>query len=133
MAKTAPQIQRFSDFALSFQSHPVTGDIVMVTGVQAVVQAVVNLVQINHFEVPFHPEIGGNVRKLLFENIDPITANLLSEEVKNVITNFEPRAQIINVLVEANLDNNGYNVTLQFYVVNNVSPITVSVFLERLR
>jgi phage baseplate assembly protein W len=133
MPQPTPQIQRFSDFALSFQPHPVTGDVVMLVGINSVVQSVMNLVQINHFEVPFHPEIGGNVRKLLFENIDPVTANLLSEEIKNVIANFEPRAQVINVLVEENIDSNGYNVTIQFYVVNNVSPISVSVFLERLR
>src|SRR6185312_12306460 len=104
----------------------------MVTGIQAVVQSLMNLVQLNHYEVPFHPEIGGNVRKLLFENVDPITANLLSEEIKNVISNFEPRVQVIAVLVEATEDN-GYQVTLQFYVVNNVEPIQISLFLERIR
>jgi len=133
VAKTTQQITRFSDFDIRFTPHPITGDLLMVTGIQAVVQSVMNLVQLNHYEIPFHPEIGGNVRKLLFENVDPITANLLSEEIKNLITNFEPRAQIINVLVNADVDNNKYGVTIQFYVINNVAPITVSLFLERLR
>jgi len=133
VAKTTQQISRFSDFDISFKPHPITGDLLMVTGIQAVVQSVMNLVQLNHYEVPFHPEIGANVRKLLFENVDPITANLLSEEIKNLLTNFEPRVQVINVLVNADVDNNKYGVTIQFYVINNVAPITISLFLERLR
>ena len=133
VVKTTQQVPRFSDLDISFKPHPITGDLLLVTGIKAVVQSVMNLVQLNHYEIPFHPEIGGNIRKLLFENVDPIVANLLSEEIKNLLANFEPRVQVINVLVNADVDNNKYGVTIQFYVINNVAPITISVFLERLR
>jgi phage baseplate assembly protein W len=127
------KIQRYSDFAIGFKPHPVTGDLLMVTGTNSVVQSVTNLIQLNHYEVPFHPEIGGNVRKLLFELADPVTAGLLSEEIRNLIKNFEPRVDLIDVLVESDVDNNGFNVTLSFFILNNVQPINVSLFLERLR
>jgi len=127
------QVQRYSDFDVRFLSHPVTGDLLKVTGTNAVVQSVINLIQLNHYEVPFHPEIGGNVRKLLFELADPVTAGLLADEIRNLVTNFEQRVKLIDVLVESDVDNNGFNVTISFFVVNNTQPITISTFLERLR
>ncbi len=129
----ASKIQRYSDFDVRFIPHPVTGDILKVTGTNSVVQSIINLIQLNHYEVPFHPEIGGNVRKLLFELADPVTAGLLSDEMKNLINNFEPRVSLIDVYVTSDVDNNGFNVTVEFFVLNNTQPITVSVFLERLR
>lgn len=134
MATTESNITRkFSDFDVNFVPHPVTGDLLKKTGTQAVVQALMNLVQTSYYEKPFHPEIGSNIRKLLFELIDPVTANALAEEVKNLIGNFEPRVNTRNVFVSADPDNNGYNVTVEFFLVNVNNPITVSVFLERLR
>lgn len=127
------QLPLYSDFDISFTPHPVTGDVLKVNGMQSVVQSVMNLVQLNHYEVPFHPEIGGNIRKLLFELADPVTANLLSEEIKNLITNFEPRAKVIDVLVESDIDNNGFNVTIMFFVLSNTQPLTISFFLTRVR
>lgn len=123
----------FKDFNISFKPHPITGDLLMVKGVNAVVQSVINLIMTNHYDRPFHPEIGGNVRRLLFELADPTTASLLSNEITNVVTNFEKRAQIINVNVLSDPDNNGYNVSIVFSVVNNTTPITIQFFLERLR
>ena len=123
----------FSDFDVSFSPHPITKDVVKKTGTNSVVQALMNLVQLNSFEKPFHPEIASNIRKLLFELIDPITANALATEIKALISNFEPRVNVINVFVTGDPDNNGYNVTIEFFVVNVNSAITVSVFLERVR
>ncbi len=125
--------RKFSDFDVNFTTHPVTHDLLKKTGTNSVVQALMNLVQLSFYEKPFHPEIGSNIRKLLFELVDPITANALGEEVKNLIGNFEPRVRTRNVLVTADVDNNGYDVTVEFYLLNVNNPITVSVFLERLR
>jgi phage baseplate assembly protein W len=123
----------YSDFDISFSVNPITGDINMVTGFNSVVQAVINLVQLNHYEIPFHPEIGGNVRKLLFEPADNITAGLLANEIKIVIGNFEPRAIVLGVYAETTADGNGYNVTVEFSVITVSDPIKITFFLERLR
>jgi hypothetical protein len=133
MNQSPQQLTRFSDFAISFTPHPVTGDVLMVTGINSVVQAVMNLVQLNHYEVPFHPEIGGNLRRMLFEQPDPVVAGMINDEITNLLTNFEPRVQIDEILVSADPAGNGYSVSITFFVVNNVAPITVSMFLTRLR
>ena len=123
----------FSDLDISFGVHPVTGDLLKKTGPNAIVQSILNLIQTNHFERPFHPEIGGNLRRLLFELADSVTANLLAEEIKDVIGNFEPRAQVINVYVVADIDGNGYNVTVESALQNLATPVSISTFLQRIR
>lgn len=123
----------YSDFNVAFNAHPITKDLVKVTGANAVVQAIMDLIQIGHYEKPFHPEVGGNVRKLLFEPVDNITANLLANELKAVIANFEPRATVLGIFVQSDTTGLGYNVTIEFSIVTLANPITISVFLERLR
>lgn len=123
----------YSDFDIAFKAHPVTKDLVKKTGANAVVQAIVDLIQTNHYEKPFHPEIGGNVRRLLFEPIDNITANLLSQEIQRTIKNFEPRATVLGVYVQSSPEQNGYDVTIEFSIITLPNPITITVFLERLR
>jgi len=97
------------------------------------VQALKNLIQLNYYDVPFHPEIGGNVRSLLFEMVDGVTANLLADEIKNIVKNFEPRVDLHNVWVDADTDHNGFNVTLVFSILNSTQTYTVDMFLQRVR
>jgi len=102
-------------------------------GVNAIMQSLTNLILLNHYEKPFHPEIGSNVRKMLFEPIDPVVAQILAKEITDVITNFEPRVDLQNVYVVENTDGNGFDVTIEFFMSNVAEPITVTFFLERLR
>jgi phage baseplate assembly protein W len=118
---------------MDFSPHPQTGDVILVTGINSVVQSVMNLCQLNHYEVPFHPEIGGNIRKLLFELADPVTADLLAKEITDTITNFEPRVAVENVNVIADFVNQGYQVTIIFLIIGSTRPITVNFFLQRIR
>jgi phage baseplate assembly protein W len=127
------QTRIYKDFNISFTPNLITGDVNMVTAFNSVVQAVMNLVQLNHYEKPFHPEIGGNIRRLLFEPADNITAGSIANEIKIVITNFEPRASLLGVYVETTPDSDGYNVTIEFSVLTVADPISINFFLERLR
>ena len=129
----ANQTRTYSDFNVAFFPNPITGDLTKVTGVNSVVQSIISLIQLNHYEKPFHPEIGGNIRKLLFEPADNITCNLLSNEIKAVINNFEPRATVLGVYVDATNDGNGFNVVIEFSILTLADPITITTFLERLR
>ena len=126
------QSRKFSDIDINFGANPVSGDILQKTGVNSVVQSIMNLVQTNHYERKFHPEIGGNVRKLLFELADSTTASLLAAEINDVIANFEPRATNVNVFVNAD-GLNGFNVTIETSIQNLANPIKVAFFLARLR
>jgi phage baseplate assembly protein W len=123
----------FSDLDLNFQPHPVTGDVVKVKNENAIVTSVKNLLLTNFYERPFNPQIGSNINNLLFELLDGLTAGAIAEDMKTVIRNFEPRVQVDSVNVTPDYDNNGFNVTMEFFIVNNPEPITINFFLERTR
>tara|TARA_Y100001963_G_scaffold160176_1_gene268651 strand:- start:22668 stop:23105 length:438 start_codon:yes stop_codon:yes gene_type:complete len=126
--------QKYKDLDLNFKLVSSTKDVNRVTDVLAVKRSVRNLVLTNHFEKPFHPEIGSGVRDILFEPMTPITASILATAVEDVIENYEPRARLIGVRAFPNLDQNAYNVTVEFFVVNAPTEvITLDVMLEVLR
>lgn len=130
----AIQIQnRYSDLDLTFTKHPVTNDVVLSVDDQAVIRSVRNLVLTNHYEKPFHPEIGSNVRKMLFEPVSPLTANYLQREIEDTIRNYEPRAKLKEVIVQIEPDQNYYMAIITFFIVNRTEPITINFVLQRLR
>ena len=85
--------QIYSDLDLLFTRKD-TKDVNILKDIAAVKRSVRNLVLMNHYEKPFHPEIGSGIREMLFENIDPITADVLSAKVSEVISTYEPRADL---------------------------------------
>ena len=122
------------DLDLFFAKKSGSKDIRKITDIQAVKRSVRNLVLLNHYEKPFHPEIGSGIRDLLFENMSPITAFVLAKKIEDVIENFEPRARLIGVKASPDLDRNAYEITIEFYVVNAPTELVdLTVFLERLR
>ena len=123
----------YSDLDLDFTRNPVTSDIVKLQDVDAVKRSVKNLIQTNHYERPFHPEIGSDVRALLFENMTPLTALNLERKVIEVLVNFEPRAKIVNVIAQPQEDANRYHIQISFYVIGISTPIVVETYLQRLR
>jgi len=109
-------------------------DIEKVTDITAVKRSIRNLVLTNHYEKPFYPEIGCGVRELLFELMTPLTAHLLTRKVEDVITQYEPRAQLVGVKATPDLDRNAYELTIEFYVLNAPTELVdLTVLLERLR
>ena len=126
--------KQYKDLDLFFSKKSVSNDVNTVTDITAVKRSVRNLVLTNHYEKPFHPEIGSGVRDILFEPMTPITAYVLTMKIEEVIENFEPRARLVGVRAQPNLDNNAYNVTIEFYVVNAPTElVNMEVLLERLR
>ena len=126
-------VKQYRDLDLFF-SKKSDKDVNKVTDVEAVKRSVRNLMLLNTFEKPFHPEIGGDIRGLLFENMTPLTGAVISRKVEDTILNFEPRARLVGVATTPNFDRNEYNVTVYFYVVNAPTELVeVSQILERLR
>ena len=103
---------------MNFGINPVTSDVTTVTDVNAVKRSVRNLLLTNHYDRPFHPEIGSNVTALLFENFGPITGNQLSRTIEEMIGNFEPRARVESVECFPLSDINTYDIRIYFYVEN---------------
>ena len=126
-------VKQYRDLDLFF-GRKSNKDVNKVTDVEAVKRSVRNLMLLNTFEKPFHPEIGGDIRGLLFENMTPLTGAVISRKVEDTILNFEPRARLVGVATTPNFERNEYNVTVYFYVVNAPTELVeVSQILERLR
>ena len=123
----------WKDLNLNFTRNTVTNDIVKIEGVNAVKRSVRNLINTNHYERFFHPELGSGIRELLFENMTPLTEIYLAKKIEEVLVNYEPRVRLIQVLVRGNPDQNQYNIMIEFYVVNHPEPVQIDTFLERLR
>jgi phage baseplate assembly protein W len=127
-------VKQYSDLDLFFGQRNVGKDVNKITDIQAVKRSLRNLINLNAFEKPFHPEISGGIRDMLFENMTPITAVVLTRKIEDVINNFEPRVRLVSVRAIPDMDRNIYNVSIEFYVVNAPTELVdLSVMLERLR
>jgi phage baseplate assembly protein W len=123
----------YKDLNLDFQKNTATKDIQKLTDAEAVKRSVRNLINTNHYEKPFHPEIGSNLRAMLFENLTPQMTHLISKTIEMLIRNYEPRCRIVQVNSQPMFERNGYACQISFYVVNYPEPVIVESFLERLR
>ena len=123
----------YRDLDLDFTANSATKDIQKLTDVEAVKRSVRNLINTNHYERPFHPEIGSNLRAMLFENITPQMTHALSKQIDLLIRNFEPRARLVQINVQPAIERNGYRAQISFFVVNTPERVEMESFLERLR
>jgi phage baseplate assembly protein W len=123
----------FKDLNLDFQQNTATKDIQKITDVESVKRSVRNLISTNHYEKPFHPEIGSNLRGMLFELMTPQMNHVITKQIENLINNYEPRCRLVQVHTQPMIDRNGYAVQISFYVQNYPDPVVVESFLERLR
>ena len=126
--------RQYTDLDLFFGKKSSNSDVRDITDIQAVKRSIRNLVLLNHYEKPFHPEIASGVRDMLFELMTPVTATILARKIEDVINNFEPRARLISVNALPNLDRNEYEVSIEFYVVNQPTELVdLTIMLERVR
>ena len=125
--------RQYKDLDLNFLIHPVRKDINKHKDEMAVINSIKNLMMTNHYERPFQPDLGSNVRRLLFENLDKITAISMDREIRQVVQNYESRAQIKTLDIIPDVDNNGFSVRMEFYIMNMTDPVTINFFLERVR
>ena len=127
-------VRQYSDLDLFFGKKTSDNDISKITDVEAVKRSIRNLVQLNVYDKPFHPEISGGVREMLFENMTPVVSSIIARQVEDVIENFEPRARLVSVRALPDFDRNAYEVQVAFYVVNTPTELVdLTVMLERLR
>lgn len=145
----ATSTRTYRDLDLNFTRNPATKDVAIRVGEQAVIRSLRNLIYLSHYEKPFHPEIGSSVTQMLFEQMTPLTAQELKNKIIEVITNFEPRVKIDQVIVQSSsttsagssiplattldMDSNQFEVYIRFYLLNSANPIETTLFLERVR
>ena len=124
---------RYKDIDMDFKAHPTTGDAPIKEDIEAVKRSVRGLVLTSRYERPFQPQINSGIRHLLFEPLSPITAFQIRQNIINVLNQFEPRAELLEVQVIAQEEHNAFLVTIYFRVVNIPEPAMVNLTLERLR
>lgn len=124
---------KYRDLDLDFQRHPVTNDIVVKINADAVRRSVRNLILMNLFDKPFHPEITTNLSGILFENITPQTIYILKQNILEILRKYEKRIQPIVVEVNADFNNNTVYASIEFYIVNIPGRFSVNVPLVRTR
>ena len=121
------------DFTIQFTKNPNTGDLALKSGSNAVKEALKNLILTKKFERPFQPGIGSNIMDLLFEPNDVITEQLIADEIRTTVENYERRAEILDVIVNSDRDGSGYRIKIIFSVANESEPVTFTTFLESTR
>lgn len=121
----------FTDLDLLFTANPITGDVSKKIDDAAIKRSLVHLVMLKPYEIPFSPHISCQANNLLFELDTPTTREIIKTSIIQVITKFEPRVRIIDVLVES--ADQGYSITIQFYIVGSEEPYSVKTLLQRTR
>jgi phage baseplate assembly protein W len=133
MATINRSTRRFTDLNLLFSPHPYTRDVLTLKNEAAIKASVKNLVLTRNFERLFHPEIGCQVNSLLFENLDNATLASIKYTIENVITQFEPRVTLTDVMVKDDSDINAISIVITFLIGNTLQPVTVTTTLNRVR
>jgi phage baseplate assembly protein W len=125
--------REYRDLSLSFTKNPVTNDVAVVTGADAVKRAIRTILLTNCGEVPFLPNFGSRLNELLFEPVDPITTSQIDAEIRATLAAFETRATILSLKIVPTPDEQRYDITVTMALVNLPDPITLTLFLNRLR
>jgi hypothetical protein len=128
-----PVAKSWADLDLNFIAHPNTQQVGLKKDENAIIQAVVNLLLTNHYERPFHPEIGSNLRKQLFEPMDVATTLRIKQCIFDTINNFEPRVSLTELNVDAKEEENGYLISMKFFIINEEVERQTTFLLERTR
>ena len=122
----------YRDIDLSFTVRP-SGEIYKKIDAAAVKQAIKNLLLTNHFEKPFLPLYGGNLRDLLFELATLSVNEEITSNITRAIESYEPRAKIVDIRVDNRADYNSIGVTVEFRIVNTEETVIFTTTLVRLR
>ena len=112
----------FKDLSASFQTNPLSNDLIALKNESAIARSVRNLVLTGRGERPFQPILGTGVSRLLFENMDKLTASSIRSEIRTTIENYEPRVEINEILVEPDFEGNAFHVTLQYFIIGMDVP-----------
>ena len=124
----------FKDLSMTFQSNPLNDDLIGLKNASAIARSVRNIVMTYPGEKFFQPDFGSKVSRLLFENVDDITASQIQEEIEFSITNYEPRVNLTRVTIVADNDNASFDATITYDIVGaDVAPQELQFALQSTR
>lgn len=133
ISQSIKKVETYSDITTNFIRHPVTNELVAVKNEDSVRQAIKNLILTGIGEKPFNPYFGSNINKSLFEQFTPFLKEDIIRYISLAVNQYEPRAQLLNIAVNDDPDNNGYSVNIVFSLINKPEPINLNLFIKRVR
>ena len=114
--------QGFKDLSMTFQANPLNNDLIGLKNANAIARSVRNIVMTIPGEKPFNQNFGSRISGLLFENVDNITATAISDEIRESVTNYEPRVSLTSVVVNPNFDNNSFDAIVKYNIIGAEVP-----------
>lgn len=114
--------QGFKDVSMTFQKHPLTSDIIALKNESAIARSIRNIIFTSPGEKFFDEDFGSSISRALFDNINDISANIIKNEIRSSLKNYEPRVKLRNVDVEPNFDQNEFNVTVLYEIIGADVP-----------
>jgi phage baseplate assembly protein W len=123
----------YSDFYTNFNVHPQNKRLVKYINEDAVKRSIRNLILTEKYDRPFQPEIGCRIKSLLFENMSDVIVEEIKNVIKETIDTYEPRARVLDIIVQANESRQSYDIYIYFEVINKVDPVSISITLFRAR
>ena len=114
--------QGFKDLSMTFQANPLNNDLIGLKNANAIARSVRNIVMTIPGEKPFNENFGSRISGLLFENVDNITATAISDEIRESVTNYEPRVSLTSVVVNPNFDNNSFDAIVTYNIIGAEVP-----------
>lgn len=112
----------FKDISMTFQSNPLNDDLIALKNANAIARSVRNIVMTIPGERFFQPSFGSGVNRVLFNNMDEISASILEDEIRNSIRNYEPRVRLRSLKVQANFDNNAFDTVVTYDIIGADVP-----------
>ena len=126
--------QGFKDISMTFKVNPLNNDLIGLKNGNAIARSVRNIVMTEPGEKFFDEDYGSRISKLLFENVDEITASEIRDEIEYSIVNYEPRVNLINVEVNPNYDNYEFDTVIRYEIIGaDVPPQELSFALQPTR
>ena len=126
--------QGFKDISMSFESNPLTDDLIALKNENAIARSIKNIVFTLPGEKFFDPEFGSDISAALFENIDDISGGIIEDQIRESINNYEPRVELLSVRTNPNYDNNAFDVTITYEIIGaNVPPQQLEFVLQSTR
>jgi phage baseplate assembly protein W len=119
----------FKDISLSFKRHPVTNDIAAITNEDAIKRSVMNLIRTRVGERFFNSLLGTNIEDMLFELADSGVTDPISEEIRTVISNFEPRVNLTELRIDIRPDDHELEISILYDIVGLPVPTQVLTFV----
>jgi phage baseplate assembly protein W len=115
--------QGFKDISMTFQTNPLNSDLIALKNENAIARSVRNIVFTLPGEKFFDEDFGSRISRTLFENVDDISASIITDEIRQSINNYEPRVRLISVNSYPNFDNNAYDVVIVYEIIGADVPI----------